>query len=313
MRSDILVSVGVIDEHGPRHGIPRLAEIIAKLSLAFEYFEVLYVMEEKYRCELDAMAEKISGLTNLRIILTADGTHYYHRRLVTAREAIGDVVALYDPDEIFVEELTQKLGESKDRNEILAGWFSLPTSTAWTYRLLAFSSHYIITAQAARTLIIPREWLNMLLIRRSAVIDLRFQPRVSFTHYCHFDIPKKPIKSSDLSGRYELLREVMLCDASRYLKGYAFMGFLVVLGAMAYIAYATAIVLLRPHVQEGWFSSAVVAAGSTAFIAMGMSLISLALVTVIDVLQNSSNRIVVAELSNISFFDKVNRRNVEVG
>ncbi|WP_338332310.1 hypothetical protein [Acetobacter sp. LMG 32666] len=313
MRSDILVSVGVIDEHGPRRGIPRLAEVIAKLSLAFEYFEVLYVMEEQYRCELDAMAEQISGLTNLRIILTTEGTHYYHRRLVTAREAIGDVVALYDPDEISVEELTRKLGESKDRNEILAGWFSVPAPTAWTYRLLAFSSHYIITAQAARTLIIPREWLNTLLVRRSAVLDLRFQARVSLTRYCHFDIPKKQTKGSNLSGRYELLREVMLCDAPRYLKGYAFMGFLVVLGTMAYIAYAIAIVLLRPHVQEGWFSNAVVEAASTAFIATGMSLIALALVTVLDVLQGTSDRIVVAELSNISFFDKVGCRNVEVG
>lgn len=312
MRSDILVSVGVVDENEPSRSIPRLAEVIEKLTSAFQYFEVLYVVGERFRGELEAMAEQISGLTNLRIILTSEGTHYYHRRLIAAREAIGDVVSLLDLDELGVEELAEKMGESKDRNEVLAGRHLAQLPGGWTYRLLSLASHYIITAQAARTIIFPREWLNALLARRTAVLDLRFQARLPLTRYRHFDIVKKPKKDSGFSGRYELMNEIMLCDAPRYLKGYAVLGFLVVLGAIAYIAYAVAVIALRRHVQAGWFSGAVVEAGSTAFIVLGMSLISLALVTALDILQATSNRIVVAELSNTNFFNKASRRNVEV-
>lgn len=316
MRSDMLISVVVADVAGPGATIPRLSAAIADLAHAFRYFEVLYVIAESRRPELDRLGETLAGLTNLRVIVTGDGTRYYRRRLIGAREAIGDVVAVADLDELPVAELITHIGEAADSGEVMAGWCAGRRGGGPTYRLFSLVSRFVLTPRAARTIILPREWLGAILARQSAVIELRFQPRVPLTRYRRFEVGAGRGESSALSARYEVLVEILRSDASRYLKAYALAGFLVALGALAYLAYAVAIVLLRSHVQEGWFSNAVVQAGSTAFIAGGMSILSIAMMAVLDGLNQGHDRAIIAEIGNTNYFDVASggaaARNVEL-
>lgn len=312
MRSDFLVSVCVVDENNPHLVGVHLSEIIKKISEKFEYYEVLYVVNERYRDLISKMDDQFSQLKNLRIVLIADHIQYYHRRLIAAREAIGDVVTIFDCEELSVEELCGKLCESKDKDEILAGWCAKKMSGRWIYRLLSLTSHYSVAAEAARTIIIPREWLNALLVRRSAVLDLRFQACLPPTHYRYFDVLKKGNKDHGISRKYEILKEIILCDMPRYLKGYALVGSFVVLGAIFYLAYAVVVFMTYRQVQPGWFSNTVIQAGSIAFVAGGMSILSYALVLILDILQGSSNQDIVAEIYEASFFNNENRRNIEI-
>lgn len=312
MRSDILVSVCVVDEAGPAITVPRLAGLIAGLAEAYRYFEVVYVVSERVRRELDGLAAQIAPLANLRIIITGESTRFYRQRLIAVLEAIGDVVALLDTDDLTVAELVEKLGEAKDKNEIMIGWREARNRRSWTYRLLSLGSRNVITAQAARTIIIPRELMNGIVSRRSAALDLRFEPRIPQARYRRFPVSGKGPPRGGFGQRYELFIEILLCGAPRYLKAYAAAGFMVMIGAGLYMLFAVAVVLLRNHVQEGWFSTTVTQAGSTAFIAGGMSILSIALIAIYERLHGGEDRIIVDEIANTSFFDKVTDRNVEL-
>ena len=96
MRSDLLVSVGVVDLGGPAQTVPRLIALAEGLAAAFRYFEVLYVLPERRRHELDPLAADLARLPNLRVLLSGEGAGVYRQRLLAASEAIGDVVALLD-------------------------------------------------------------------------------------------------------------------------------------------------------------------------------------------------------------------------
>ncbi len=311
MRSDILVSVAVVDEAGPAHTVPRLAGLVEALSQAYRHFEVLYVVSETARGALAPLAGEIARLPNLRVIVTSQGTRFYRQRLIAVLEAIGDVVALLDLDELPAAALMARLAESHDRNQILIGERPARARHRWTYGLLSIVSSNIITAQAARTILLPRGLINGVTTRHSAALDLRFEPRVPYARYRRFDVPGRPGSRGDPGQRHELFLEILLCGAPRYLKAYAAAGVVVMAGASLYGLYAVGVLLFDRHVQEGWFSTAVTQAGSTAFISGGMSILAIGLLAIHERLHAGEDRIIVDEIANAGLFDGVTERNVE--
>lgn len=312
MRSDILVSLAVVDEEGPRLTVPRLVEVVRALGSAFRFYEVIYVVRESAKAELTAMAGTIAAMPNLRILYASEGARFYRKRLISALEAIGDVVVIYDLNDIAIDKLFPFIGQAKDENKVLIGWRQSRPPSGWAYRLLSLASNNLITERAARTIILPREALGTIIARKSASIDLRFEAVNAPVQYGHFDIATRPGKGGGFGQRYELLMEILLGGASRFLKLYAVLGFLVAVGSALYGVYAIAIILFGHHVQEGWFSTAITQAGSTAFVAAGMSILAIAMVAMLEVLNGGNSTLIVDEVSNTNFFDKVTDLNVEL-
>lgn len=312
MRNDLLVSVGVVDFGGPAQTVPRLIALAQGLGAAFRYFEVLYVLPESRRHELDPLAGELAAVPNLRVLLSGEGTGYYRQRLLAASEAIGDVVALLDLDDLPVEDLALRLGEAHDSRRILLGWAQGRRAGRLSYSLLGFASRNYLTAQATRTIIVPRDLLGPMIVRRSAALDLRFEPRTAPSRYLHMAVTRPARRDRRMLHRGELFTEILLCGAPRFLKAYAAIGFGVALGSLIYALYAVGIILFRSHVQEGWFTTAIAQAGTTAFIAGGMSIMAIAFVSIYERLHGDDDRSLVDEISNTSFFDKGTGRNVEL-
>ena len=312
MRSDLLVSVGVVDLGGPAQTVPRLIALAEGLAAAFRYFEVLYVLPERRRHELDPLAADLARLPNLRVLLSGEGAGVYRQRLLAASEAIGDVVALLDLDDLPVADLALRLAEAHDHRRVLLGWATGRRAGRLSYSLLGIVSRNHLTAQATRTIIIPRDLLGPIVARRSAALDLRFEPRSTPTRYVPMPVTPQGRRNGRMLHRGELFTEILLCGAPRFLKAYAAIGFGVALGSLLYAFYAVAIILFRSHVQEGWFTTAIAQAGTTGFIAGGMSIMSIAFVSIYERLHGDDDRSLVDEISNTSFFDKATDRNVEL-
>lgn len=313
MRDDYLASICVVDERDPDATLPLLVELEATFARSFRYFEIVYVVAERWREQLNARTDTLAHLPNLRILVADDGVSFYRQRALAASEAIGDVVALVDLADLRSEELTERMHEAKDGNLVLLGWRASRRSSGLTYRFLSLMSRHAVTSKASRTIVLARERLNAILAREHALLDLRFEPRGGPVRYGHFPLIGHPAPKARFAHRYELLTEILRSGAPRYLKIYAVLGFGVTIGAALYGLYAIGVVVMRDDVQQGWFSTAFILAGSMGFISMGMSILAIALAAVLDRLTGGDDRVIVDEIANISFFDRLTDRNVEIG
>lgn len=313
MREDILVSIALINDGDIGETLGQVETIQQALSRRFRYFEVICVANESLRASFDNEGEKLSGFTNLRIILVSDPTRYHQRRVIAASEAIGDVVALVDPEDFGAGQICELAEQCKDRNEILIGWGKASGLTSYARHVLSAVSRHNLAAEAMRSIILPRQRLNEILARSSAVLDLRFEPSNAIFKYKRTPVANGRRRNSSLAQRYELLTEILIAGAPRYLKIYAASAFVVSFFAVFYAIYAILIISLRSDVQPGWFSNAMVQSGSVIFIAIGMSVLSLAMAGLIERLTGGENQAISGEISNIDFFDRHNDLNVELG
>lgn len=312
MRDDYLASICIVNERNVGATVTLLAELETTLSKNFRYFEIIYVLAESMRDQLNDLVDLIERMPNLRILLTDDNISFYQQRAIAAAEAIGDVVALVDLADLHDVGIVEQIHEAKVRNLVLIGWRGSRRAGGLAYRALSLLSRHSITANASRTIILSRDRLNAILARERASLDLRFEPRGGQVRYIPFELTGKAGSSTRLAHRYELLTEVLRTGAPRYLKIYAVTGFAVALAAALYGAYAIGVVLTRDHVQEGWFSTAFILAGAMGFISMGMSILAIALAAVLESATGNSDRVILDEMSNISFFDQLTDRNVEI-
>lgn len=313
MRDDYLASICVIDQEGVDATVSQLVELENTLKRSFRYFEIIYVVAERLRNRLDDYVDMLATLTNLRILITDDDVSFYQQRAIAASEAIGDVVGVVDLPDLIGQALTARMDEAKEGNLVLLGWRSSTLGRGLFYRLLSLLSRNVITAQASRTIILSRERLNAILAREHASLDLRFEPRGGHPRYRHFALPGRTARTAHLAHRYELLTEILRSGAPRYLKIYAVLGFIVAIGAALYGLYAIGVLLTDEHIQQGWFSTAFILAGSMGFISMGMSILSIALAAVLERMIGGDDRVIIDEIANISFFDRLTDRNVEIG
>lgn len=312
MYSDVLISIVVVDEDGPSQTIPRLAELSNNIAQCFRYYEVVYIISESQRAEVDAMAAMLGQLVNLRIILTRKGTSYYRQRLIGALEAIGDIVAIFDFDDMPASDFLAQVSDARNTEQIRIGWRSAYSSSSLLYWLLSLASNNLISARTSHSVIFPRQCLNAITSRKSASIDLRFELNHGSMPYHRFEVFSRAKNKSGLASRYELVLEILLAGAPRFLKWYSLAGFIVTAGSVFYGLYAIAIILLRSHVQEGWFSTAIVQSGGTAFLGAGMSILSIGLVSIIETLNGGNTPMIIDEISNTCFFDKTMDVNVEI-
>lgn len=313
MRDDYLASICVVNEEGPDATLPLLLELEAVLASNFRYFEIVYIVSERLRDRLTALDDTLSRLPNLRILITDDNVSFYGQRAIAASEAIGDVVAVVDLVDLLGDELPVRMHQAKDGNLVLLGWRTARHAGGYLYRFLSLLSRNAVTTQASRTIILARERLNAILAREHASLDLRFEPRGGPVRYSHFPLAGRAAPAVRIAHRYELLTEILRSGAPRFLKIYAVLGFLVAIAAAFYGLYAIVIVLTSSNVQEGWFSTAFILAGSMGFISIGMSILAIALAAVLDRMAGGDDRAILDEVANTSFFDRLTDRNVEIG
>ncbi|MDZ4053271.1 MAG: hypothetical protein U1E24_08435, partial [Phenylobacterium sp.] len=89
---------------------------------------------------------------------------------------------------------------------------------------------------------------------------------------------------------------------------------LVVVFALAYIAYAILVWLAVDDVQSGWLTTSVVLGSTTAFLGMAIFGLSIGLQNIIEMLSNTTNDVVLEERSAVDLFGRViEELNVEIG
>jgi hypothetical protein len=293
--------------------IDAVRALFGRYDQALQYWEIVYVLGEHYRSVLEAKRERLGAVTNLRIVLVRDEITFYRRRAVAAAEAIGDVVVLTAFNELASADLAEFAEEAITANRIVLGR-SEPARRRQpvSHRLLGLISRYRVDGRDLKTIALPRDHLVAVLARRSATIDLRFEPKQGLHPYL-----RKPIELRSSGGgfslkqRLELLIEIIMTSAARFLAAYAVLSLVVSAVAASYGLYAIIIILSMRDVQPGWFSTAIAQSASVSFLALGMALLALGVAHIVDRMEGDTSEATIDEISNISFNDHVHDLNVE--
>jgi len=312
---DFLASFCFAAEGDLAEEIDQLVALAAGLGERFGYWEIVYVTSERQQARLPRLAQVLSQIKNLRLIVVRDGTNFYRRRAIAVSEAIGDVVvltsfaeaSLVDPpacaEQAYVSgEIVLCRRAARLRSPLLAHWL-----------LTAITSHRIDPHDLA-TIALPRTRLNSLALRPTLALDLRFEPKDSGERYARrlVSIGRTGRRHSLISDRFELLEQLILTSAPRMLRAYAALSAFVTILSFLYALYAVSILLFKTDMQQGWFSTAIVQSGSVGFIAIGMTVIALGLADIAERLSGRSRNEIVDELANTSFFGQTKRANVEL-
>jgi hypothetical protein len=310
---DFLASFCFAGEGDPAAEIGQLSALAEDLNRRFRYWEIVYVLSERFRGDASDFPRVLARTKNLRIIIVADNINFYRRRTLAVSEAIGDVVVLTSFAEAGAVDPPACAEQAYLTGEILL----CCRKARWTP---ALSLHWLLTAltshrvnpQDLRTIALPRGRLNGMLPRPTLTLDLRFEPKRGADRYRRKLVATDPWpRRAVLSDRLELLEQLILTSAPRLLRIYAAVSASVTFLSFLYALYAVAVLLFKADVQKGWFSTAIVQSGSVGFIAIGMTVIAIGLAGIAERLSGRSRNDILDEIANISFFDRTKSANVE--
>ncbi|MBI1250521.1 MAG: hypothetical protein GC189_03515 [Alphaproteobacteria bacterium] len=311
----LLASFCFVTEDDPQDELRGLIALSQALEARFRYFEIIYVLPERFKPAATALAAQLSACRTLRIVIVRDYLNYYRRRAIAASEAIGDVCVISSFAELPFVDLADFAEDAFARDEIVIGARSRGAG-GWTpaYGALTLASPYRVRAKDMKTIALPRRSLSVLASRPSLALDLRFQPKQGGELYI-----RRPVAVGDThalrstnADRLELLEELISASAPRLLRAYALLSALTATAAAAYAIYAVFVVATMADVQAGWFSTAIVQSGSVGFIALGMCVIAIGIANIAERLAGGAHGGVVDEIANIGFFDRTRDLNVEV-
>lgn len=309
-RPDSLVSLCLMEEGRIEDELGALVALTARCEARLRYWEILYVLREQNRPLIEAAAERLSGIRNLRIIVVNRSVNFYRGRELAASEAIGDVVVVSAFNEALELDLPALAEQALRSGEIvIARREGLDLSPVhWVLRML---SPYRVASTDLKTIALPRLKLAGILVRHTSAIDLRFEAKRGGDRYVRKVVPFSGRSRDGLIGRrIDLALEIVSSSAPRFLKGYALLSLAVVGLSVCYGIYAVLVYLTSYDVQPGWFSNALVQSGSVGYLALGFSIVALGLARLTEQLGERTRSSIVDEIGNINFFANTEKLNV---
>ncbi len=315
MRRDFLASFCFVQEGDAAKELKTILAFTQKAAAHYLYFEVLYMIRSAALSSVEAAGGLLSDAKNLRIIIADGSGGYYRRRAAVAAEAIGEVVVISAANEIGCIDCFDIADRAFEKDRIhlarrnrLSRMFYHPF-----YAALRALSAYRVNPADMKTIAAPREKLAAILLRPTAALDLRFEPKHSVDNYERYRGVSQIEKPSALKfrERYDLAIELLTASVADFLRAYAAFSLVVFLCAIAYGLYAVGLYFFYEGLEPGWFSAAIVQAGSVGFIAGGIGLLSLGSAEIYIKLRAEDRSQIVGELSNTSFFAANREINVE--
>ncbi len=309
---DFLASFGFAKEGALDAELTALEALAARLGAVFRYFELLYVVGESARADVEAAGPRIGRIANLRVLVVDEGASVYRRRWIGASEAIGDVVALSAFDEARTIDLAG-LALAALRAGRVHRMTRASAAPSPVHGLLNLLSAYKVNGADLRTVALPRASLNKILARPSASVELRFEAKREYERQ-----ERGPVKllsrrtRAPVWQRLELVSEIISASAPRLLRGYALVSLATAILAGLYGVYACVVLLTIP-VARGWFTTAIAQAGSVGFIALGFTIFSLAIARAVEQAGGAARDAILDEVGQVIFFDRPDELNVDYG
>jgi hypothetical protein len=291
--------------------VSSLAALAKRCAAQLRFFEIIYVVPERDRIEVERCGPNLARAANLRILYVRNDVSLYRQRRIGAAEAIGDVVMLSGMREISDIDLIALIERAFSSGEILLATRGRPVRNGVFYSVLGAFSEHRVNGSDMRTIVLPRARLIQILARESATIDLRFEPK-SGDRYVRVPTPHRSNRSTGQRHRWELLSEIVSNASTRFLRIYALISLIGAAAAATYVIYTVVAYLTLPHVASGWFTTNFTQGSFVSLLAVGLSIFSLALARLTEHRDSGVSMGIIDEVGNINFFHATHRFNVSL-
>lgn len=318
LREDIFVSVclsGLAQDARTEAALSRTVRI---LSERFAYWEILAGVDATQTGEFDDL---LARWPNLRLIELRPNLSSGRERIAVASEAIGDIIVVTAVQELARVPLLDMIARAEQSGGVVLlqrvaqGMLNPPL------RVLGRLAGYRVDLRDLQTMAYDRTTLNRLLTIPDQDIALRFAPldgSVAISRLGELDMPRQrqilrrqPI--GNLLRKIGIAQGLVVSAAPRALSALATLSLLVGAGALIFLIYAVAVVVLRDDVAPGWFTISSLISALTLFLSLAIFGLAAGLRKLLDLALDSRIDDVLGERSRIDLFHRARQElNVEV-
>jgi hypothetical protein len=260
---DMLISVAVLlDSTGPS-SFEKLSETAARLADSYRFIDFLIVGD--VRCEFDEKAfARVVALCPQSRYLQIEGAFGYDDLIRFAcGEVIGDIVVFASVDEIDKVDVLHLLSVLRQGpNMVRLRRNRAPMLELAAARVLKLVTGFDVDPRFLRTIGVNRSLLGQLLNQPSLLSFVRFRAATFEPNHEVIDVdvaaPRRGLRA--LIGRLEVIANLIGIAAPRLLSFAAALSGLLALMSLAYMLYVGVVLLVKPHVAEGWTTLSLVIA-----------------------------------------------------
>lgn len=276
-REDVLVSVCFGDPHIDADTFDCIAALARQLDAHFRFREIIVVVEESRKNALLALLPRV---TNLRLFTVRDGTPFYHRRVIAADEAIGDVVLVANAPELaYLDPIAMIVQAADEQRMVLAARAAGLVERTLSGPLVAIGrvAGFKVGLSDLQTMAVPRTLLNQLLVHPDPDLALRFPPRdirLPLAFSAALDMPA-PRQVGQQGRRLALLQKLFVYVAPIVLMAVTLASALLTVIGFFYAFYVVGAWIVVENLAPGWLTLSAMLSLTALFLGvsiMGMSL-----------------------------------------
>lgn len=278
-REDVVVSVCFSELAAHESTFAAVRNLAATLDEAYRFREIILVVDDSQR---SAFLDLVREVPNLRLFVVRRGTEYYHRRVIAAEEAIGDLVVIGNVDEIAELDVIAFLENAERENAVTMAYRAarrpVKRLLAWPFIALGKLAGFNVDPSDFQSIAVPRTQLNLLLAHDEPRLALRFPPRDPRLTIDWFRTDRNVTSRTAFMGlarRAQLLQTLLVYLTPTILSVVALSSSLLALLGMAYAAYIIGVVVVKDTLAPGWLTTNAMLAVSAVF--MGLSTLGLSL------------------------------------
>ena len=269
-RDDILVSICITDMVESDEAFEFLKKFADNVDRLYRFREIVVVVDNE---KLDNYLPLVHKVANLRLFTVDAGLSSYRKRVISASEAIGDVVLISDLTELKTFDSMSMVKKAVDEGRAIVGerpkLHGVNRLLSGPFRILGRSAGFNVSLSNTRTLALPRTVLNQVLKHQEPELALRFlplSPPIPFSLFVGSPTISLGWDAERMSGRLVLLNKLLVFMAPRVLNlvtlGAALLGSL---GA-AFAIYVLGVWLFIDDIAPGWLTTSMMLSLTAVFL-----------------------------------------------
>lgn len=249
------------------------------LKQRFRFFEIIIVLDEKnYSFHLSLIEE----IPKIRTLVVRDDVSYYTRRLIAARESVGDLVVLANLNDLSYFDVTDLVKASIKRHKSI---FALADNSGILrngvfgfWKRLGQLAGFSVDWNILQSVCLPRSELSQYLAHPEPELSLRFPPvspkfNVDFYKIENFEDNRRLLGA--LGRRMALIHRVLIHLAPFFLQIVCYLSFILTLFGVFFAVYILNVWIFVAEIAEGWLTTSLMQSVLAIFFGLVMSGISL--------------------------------------